>query len=99
MSDQANPAVAAPDAKGSSEKPKRSRDLHIREKIRAAVILERLERQALGELEPPMTKEQLTAAQIVLKKVIPDLQAMTVSGDADADAIQVLQRIERVITR
>jgi hypothetical protein len=58
-----------------------------------------LERQALGELEPPMTKEQLTAAQIVLKKVIPDLQAMTLSGDADADAIQVLQRIERVITK
>ena len=99
MSDQADEAVAAKDAGGSSEKPKRSRDLHIREKIRAAVILERLERQALGELEPPMTRDQLTAAQIVLKKVIPDLQAMTVSGDADADAIQVLQRIERVITR
>lgn len=96
--DQAD-AVAADSAGGSSEKPKRSRDLHIREKIRAAVILERLERQALGELEPPMTKDQLTAAQIVLKKVIPDLQAVTVSGDAEADAIQMLHRIERHIVR
>jgi hypothetical protein len=94
--DQAE-AVAAEG--GSNEKPKRSRALHIREKIRAAVILERLERQALGELEPPMTKDQITAAQIVLKKVIPDLQAMTVSGDADADPVQVLQRIERVLVK
>lgn len=99
MSDQADEAVAQDAAGGSTEKPKRSRGIHIREKIRAAVILERLERQALGELEPPMTKDQLTAAQIVLKKVIPDLQAVTVSGDAEADAIQVLHRIERVITK
>lgn len=95
--DQAE-AVAAKDARGSSEKPKRSRDLHIRDKIRAAVILERLERQALGELEPPMTKDQLTAAQIVLRKVIPDLQAVTVSGE-DGEAINIVHRIERVLVK
>lgn len=98
MSDQATTAVAQDSAGGSSEKPKRSRDIHIRDKIRAAVILERLERQALGELEPPMTRDQLTAAQIVLKKVIPDLQAMTVSGDPD-EPLNIIARIERVITR
>lgn len=99
MSDQADTAVAAKDAGGSSEKPKRSRDMHIRDKIRAAVILERLERQALGELEPPMTKDQITAAQIVLKKVIPDLQAMTLSGNSSADPVNIVQRIERVLVK
>jgi hypothetical protein len=63
-------------ARGSSKKLNRSRDLHIREKIRAAVILERLERQSLGELDPPMTKDQINASKIVLAKVIPDLQSV-----------------------
>ena len=99
MSGDQAPAVAAESAVGSSKKPKRSRDLHIRDKIRAAVILERLERNALGELDPPMTRDQITSAQVVLKKVIPDLQAVTISGDDNADAIKMLHRIERVVVR
>ena len=87
--------LAAENAGGSSEKPKRSRDINIREKIRAAVILERLERNALGELEQPMTRDQIKSAETVLKKCIPDLQSIQLSGDSE-NPIRV-QRIERVI--
>ena len=92
MSDQA--AAVAPT--GSYEKPKRDKNLHIREKIRAATILERLERNALGELEPPMTREQIKSAEVVIKKVIPDLQAITLSGDPD-NPISHVHQIKRTI--
>ncbi len=81
MANNPEQELAAPNASGSSEKPKRSRDIHIREKIRAAVILERLERNALGELDPPMSASQMKSAEIVLKKCIPDLAAIQISGD------------------
>lgn len=93
MSDQAT-AVAQG---GSYDKPKRDKNLHIRDKIRAAVILERLERNALGELDPPMTRDQIKSAETVLKKVIPDLSAVTHSGDAD-NPVQITQ-IRRVIVQ
>lgn len=94
MSDQA--AAVAP-VGGSPEKLKRDKHLQIREKIRAAVILERLERNALGELDPPMTKDQIKSAETVLKKVIPDLSSVTLSGDSDSP-LQITQ-IRRVIVQ
>jgi hypothetical protein len=82
---------------GSTEK--RPRNKHIRDKIRAAVILERLERNALGELEPPMDALQIRSAEITLKKVIPDLQAVQISGDEDGAPINLVHTIERRIVR
>ena len=49
-----------------------------RERIRTAGILERLEKAAMGELE--VSPAQLKAAEIVLRKTLPDLARTEVSG-------------------
>lgn len=49
-----------------------------RERIRAAAILQRLDRAAMGEVD--MTPSQLKAAEIVLRKTIPDLNKTELSG-------------------
>lgn len=49
-----------------------------RERIRSGVILERLERAALGEVE--VSSNSLKAAEIVLRKTLPDLARTEVSG-------------------
>lgn len=54
----------------------------VREKIRASQLVNRLEDHVLGEVE--MTSTQVSAALGLLKKCVPDLQAMQVSGDEDA---------------
>lgn len=92
MSDQAT-AVAPEAVIGSAEKHKRPKHIGIREKIRAATILERLERNALGELDPPMSRDQIKSAEVVIRKVIPDLQAITINGDDDAPPVRVFNRI------
>jgi len=50
-----------------------------RERIRTAGILERLEKAAMGEVEVSPT--QLKAAEIVLRKTLPDLARTEVTGD------------------
>lgn len=50
-----------------------------RERIKSGVILDRLQRHCIGELE--MTPTQIRAAEILLRKVIPDLQAVQHSGE------------------
>jgi hypothetical protein len=50
-----------------------------RERIRTAGILERLEKAAMGETE--VTPTQLKAAEIVLRKTLPDLARTEVTGD------------------
>lgn len=50
-----------------------------RERIKSGVILTRLEQAALGEIE--MTPSALKAAEIVLRKTLPDLARTEVTGD------------------
>ena len=69
---------------------------HHRDKIRASVIMNRLERNALGELDPPMTNQQIKSADILLKKTVPDLQSITHRGD-DENPVVHKHRIERLI--
>lgn len=52
------------------------------DKVAAGQLLNRVKRHANGEIE--MTKTQLEAARIFLKKVIPDLNSTTIKGDAEA---------------
>lgn len=59
-------------------------------KNRASQIMSRLERHANGEIE--MTKTQITAAQIFLKKVIPDLSTTTLQGDSEKPVVAELRR-------
>lgn len=65
-----------------------------REKIRTTQLINRLQDHALGELE--LSQTQIRAVEILLKKRVPDLQAMTLQGDDDGGPISIA-RIERVI--
>ena len=47
----------------------------------ARVILERLRKEAVSNPDEPMTTLQMKAAQIFLRKSIPDLKAIEHSGE------------------
>jgi hypothetical protein len=57
-----------------------------RERIRSGVILQRLEKAALGEVE--ISPASLKAAEIVLRKTIPDLARHEHTGE-NGDKIKV----------
>ena len=94
MSDQADEAVAVKRGRGRS--PYRMSEEH-RDKIRNSNILSNLISHVEGPKE--MSATQVSAGLGLLKKCLPDLQAVTISGDDEADAINVVARIERVITK
>jgi hypothetical protein len=52
-----------------------------RERIKASLLLEKLENHVLGSTE--MTASQVNAAKILLGKVIPDMKAIEHSGGID----------------
>ena len=54
----------------------------IRDKINAGILVERLTECALGSLE--LTSQQMKAIEILLKKSVPDLSSVEMTGDADA---------------
>jgi hypothetical protein len=54
----------------------------IRDKINAGILVERLTECALGQLE--LTSQQMKAIEILLKKSVPDLSSVEMTGDADA---------------
>ena len=66
-----------------------------KEKIKASVIGLRLYEHMLGLNQ--MTPTQIKAADILLKKLVPDLGRTEITGE-DGGAIQI-DRIERVIVR
>ena len=68
-----------------------------RVKIQNSNILNALIEHAEGTRE--MSSTQVTAALGLLKKALPDLNSVQLSGNAEGDPINVLQRIERVIVR
>jgi hypothetical protein len=57
----------------------------IRDKINAALLVERLTECALGQTE--LTSQQMKAIEILLKKSVPDLSAVEMTGDADAPVL------------
>lgn len=64
-----------------------------REKIKTTQLINRLQNHALGTVE--MTRSQVHATEILLKKRVPDLSSVTLSGDAENPIL--FGRIERVI--
>lgn len=64
----------------------------VRRKIQASQLINRLEDHVLNGSE--MSATQIKAAQILLGKSIPDLSAVTVSGDPENPIVP--QRIELV---
>lgn len=74
----------------------RLRTMHqedVRAKIQASQLVNRLEKQAFGEIE--LTPSQLKAIEILLKKSLPDLQSVQLTGSAD-DPVEIVTRIELV---
>ena len=65
-------------------------------KIANSNILNALIEHACGERE--MSATQVSAGLGLLKKVMPDLQAVSLGGDED-NPISLIHRIERVIVR
>jgi hypothetical protein len=58
---------------------------HVRLKIKTAALVNALQDHAEGKKN--MEPSQLKAAEILLKKTLPDLSAITVSGDSDKPLI------------
>jgi len=59
-------------------------DENTRAKIQTTQLLNRLTNHALGEVE--LSTTQVRAIEILLKKVLPDLQSLEVDMDANVDA-------------
>ncbi len=53
----------------------------VRAKIQTSQLLNRLTNHAFGEIE--LTQTQIKAIEILLRKSIPDLAAIQLSGDSD----------------
>ncbi len=94
MSGDQAPAVAPETKRGRGRSPYRMSEEH-REKIRNSNILNALLEHVEGKRD--MAATQVTAGLGLLKKALPDLQSVTVSGDDEADPINVIARIERVL--
>lgn len=56
-------------------------DDFTREKIRTSQLVNRLEKHAFGEIS--MEPTQVRAIEVLLRKSLPDLSAVTHSGDQD----------------
>lgn len=68
-------------------------DAKTRERIQTSQLINRLQDNAFGKIE--LTPSQLKAIEILLKKSLPDLSAIQISGDAD-NPLNVITRIELV---
>lgn len=70
-------------------------DENWRQKIRISMLIDRLEKHALGEVE--MTSTQIKAAEVLLRKSLPDLQSTELSGHVDGGGLaELLSAYHRV---
>ena len=58
-----------------------SHDTKTREKIQTSQLINRLQDNAFGKVE--LTRGQLKSIEILLKKTLPDLQAIEHTGEVD----------------
>jgi hypothetical protein len=68
---------------GSGRKPGFTHSELTRQRIRTTVLLNRLQKFALGELKRPMEPSQVAAALGLLAKTLPDLKAIEYSGEVE----------------
>ena len=73
----------------------------VRQKIRTSMLINRLQNHVLGRLE--MSKTQLTAAGILLRKTLPDMIAQTVErrpleAMADDELLETLKSIRSYLS-
>ena len=60
-------------------------DDNTRSKIQATQIINRLHAHVMGKLKKPMNASQVTAASVLLKKVLPDLIPTSIQDDVTED--------------
>ena len=65
----------------------------VRAKIQTSQLINRLTDHALGTIE--LTATQVRAIEVLIKKTLPDLSAVELSGDQD-NPVEVVTRIELV---
>ncbi len=76
--------------------PARLRTMHqdeVRAKIKTSQLINRLENHALGKLE--LSKTQIKAIEVLIRKTLPDLSAVTLKGDPD-NPLQSVTMVELV---
>lgn len=56
----------------------------VRAKIQASQLINVLQNHALGASDSELTQSRLKAIEILLRKSVPDLSAIQLSGDEDA---------------
>ena len=66
----------------------------VKKKIQTSQLINRLTQNAISD-EEIMTPSQVTSANILLKKVLPDLKAIEHASDAD-NPLTFVQKIELV---
>jgi hypothetical protein len=66
----------------------------VRQKIQATQLINVLQNHALG-ISEELSQSRLKAIEILLRKSVPDLSQMQLTGDKDAP-LQVVQKIELV---
>jgi hypothetical protein len=74
----------------------RLRKMHqddVRAKIQTSQLINRLENHALGELE--LTATQIKAIEVLIRKTLPDLSAVEMTGE-DGGPIETVQTIQLV---
>lgn len=64
----------------------------VRAKIQASQLVNVLQNHALGEDGKELAPSRLKAIEILLRKSIPDLQAMQLSGDSENPLITEVRR-------
>lgn len=67
----------------------------IRTKIQTSQLINVLQNHALGEDTSEMTATRMKAIELLLRKSLPDLSSMEVTGDPDAPlSVQVITGID-----
>lgn len=67
----------------------------VRKKIQASQLINVLQDHALGKAEGEISQSRIKAIEILLRKTIPDLSQVQLSGDED-NPLQTIHRIELV---
>jgi hypothetical protein len=65
----------------------------VRAKIQASQLINVLQNHALGTNDTELSQSRLKAIEILLRKSVPDLSAVQVSGDED-NPLHTVTRIE-----
>lgn len=76
----------------AARKNRITHDAKTRQKIQASQIVNRLINHTLGEVE--MTSTQVRAAEILLKKTLPDLSQMTIDAEVETRELKPLTEEE-----